>query len=135
LTRGAGFWGAACLTSLIFGALHGMNPGETPLGLIDTVGVGLLFCVFIRCTGSLWFAIGFHGAWDYAENYLFGTADSGNRCVGTLLTFAPRGDVYFSGGRTGPEGSVFCTAILLACALLALMFLRPARLAVGRAAP
>jgi membrane protease YdiL (CAAX protease family) len=134
LTRGAGFWGAAGLTSLVFGALHGMNHGETPLGLIDTVGAGLLFCVFIRCTGSLWFAIGFHGAWDYAENFLFGTADSGNRCVGTLLTFAPRGNVYFSGGVTGPEGSVFCTAILLLAALLASRFLRPAAfLAVSRA--
>ena len=110
-----------------------MNFGETPLGLIDTVGAGLLFCVLIRGTGSLWFAIGFHGAWDYAENYLFGTADSGNRCVGTLLTFAPRGDVYFSGGKTGPEGSVFCAAVLLVAALLAAKFLRPARLAVPRA--
>ena len=123
--RGIGFWGAACLTSVLFGALHGINPGETPLGLMDTVGAGLLFCLFVRCTGSLWFAIGFHGAWDYAENFLFGTADSGIRCVGTLLTFTPRGNVYLSGGITGPEGSLFCTAILLFAALLARKFMRP----------
>jgi membrane protease YdiL (CAAX protease family) len=126
LRRGLGFWGAACLTSLLFGALHGMNPGETPLGLIDTVGAGLLFCLFIRCTGSLWFAIGFHGAWDYAENFLFGTADSGMHCVGTLLIFVPRGNVYLSGGITGPEGSLFCTGILLFAALLARKFMHPA---------
>ena len=118
LRRGIGFWGAVGLTSLLFGALHGMNPGETKLGLIDTVGAGLLFCLFIRCTGSLWFAIGFHGAWDYAENFLFGTADSGTRCVGTLLISAPRGNVYLSGGVTGPEGSLFCAAILLLAAFL-----------------
>jgi membrane protease YdiL (CAAX protease family) len=134
LTRGVGFWGAAGLTSLVFGALHGMNHGETPMGLIDTIGAGLLFCVFIRRTGSLWFAIGFHGAWDYAENFLFGTADSGNRCIGTLLVFAPRGNVYVSGGMTGPEGSVFCAAILLFAAFAALKFFRPVTLlAVPRA--
>ncbi len=126
LRRGMGFWGAACLTSLFFGVLHGMNPGETPLGLVDTVGAGLLFCLFIRCTGSLWFAIGFHGAWDYAENFLFGTADSGTRCIGTLLISAPRGAAYLSGGVAGPEGSLLCTAILLLAAVLALIFMRPA---------
>ena len=126
LQRGLRFWGAAGLTSLFFGVLHGMNPGETNLGLIDTVGAGLLFCLFIRCTGSLWFAIGFHGAWDYAENFLFGTADSGIRCVGTLLISAPRGNVYLSGGVAGPEGSLFCTSILLLAAVLALIFMRPA---------
>jgi uncharacterized protein len=130
LRRGLGFWGAACLTSLLFGALHGINPGETPLGLINTVGAGLLFCLFIRSTGSLWFAIGFHGAWDYAENFLFGTADSGTHCVGTLLIFVPRGDVYLSGGITGPEGSLFCTVILLLAALLVRKFMRPGALLV-----
>jgi membrane protease YdiL (CAAX protease family) len=128
LRRGMGFWGAAGLTSLFFGVLHGMNPGETPLGLVDTVGAGLLFCLFIRCTGSLWFAIGFHGAWDYAENFLFGTADSGTRCVGTLLISAPRGNVYLSGGVAGPEGSLFCTALLLLAGVLAFIFMRPAAL-------
>jgi uncharacterized protein len=125
LAGGGGFWRGAVLTSLFFGALHGMNHGETPLGLIDTAGAGLLFCLFIRCTGSLWFAIGFHGAWDYAENFLFGTADSGTRCFGTLMNFSPRGNVYFSGGVTGPEGSLFCTLVLLLAALLAWRLLSP----------
>jgi uncharacterized protein len=128
LQRGIGFFGAACLTSLVFGALHGINPGEAPLGLLNTVGAGLLFCLFIRRTGSLWFAIGFHGAWDYAENFLFGTADSGAHCVGTLSIFVPRGNVYLSGGMAGPEGSLFCTLILLLIALLTLKFMRPATL-------
>ena len=128
LRRGLGFWGAAGLTSLLFGVLHGMNPGETPLGLIDTMGAGLLFCLFVYFTGSLWFAIGFHGAWDYAENFLFGTADSGTHCVGALLISVPRGNLYLSGGNAGPEGSLFCTAILLLAALLARKFMRPAKL-------
>jgi membrane protease YdiL (CAAX protease family) len=126
LARGGGFWWGAVLTSLFFGALHGVNHGETPLGLIDTTGAGLLFCLFIRCTGSLWFAIGFHGAWDFSENFLFGTADSGNRCFGTLTNFFPHGNVFFSGGLTGPEGSLFCTAILGIAALLAWKILHPA---------
>lgn len=63
-TSRMGFWGAAILLSLIFGAAHWGNPGETKFGLLSVVIFGLLFCLFLRRTGNLWWAVGFHAGWD-----------------------------------------------------------------------
>jgi membrane protease YdiL (CAAX protease family) len=131
LGRGIGFWPGALLTSVLFGALHGSNQSETFLGLLNVGCTGLLFCLSIRLTGSLWWAIGFHGGWDYAENFIFGTRDSGNSCYGTLMNFLPRGNPVFSGGLTGPEGSVFCLVVLgvaMGCVWLVLSAREPARI-------
>ena len=112
LTRGVGFWPAAGLTSLLFCVLHGVNAGESVIGMAAILGAGLVLALGVRLTGSLWWSIGFHGGWDYAENYLFGTHDSGASCLGTLLDFTPRGATYLSGGGTGPEGSLFSLGVL-----------------------
>lgn len=117
LSRATGFWPAALLTSLVFGALHGQNPGETPVGIFALFAVGLFLCLTIRRTGSLYWAIGFHAAWDYSENFLFGTHDSGITCYGAIMNLNPRGNIYLSGGLTGPEGSILVLAVIAFAAL------------------
>ncbi len=114
LGRGIGFWPAALVTSLAFGALHGINPGETPVGLITTGLIGFMLCLSLARTGALWWAIGYHAAWDYAENFLAGTRDSGTLSAGALAAFVPQGNRWLSGGATGPEGSLFCVAVVAA---------------------
>jgi len=43
LTRGVGFWWAAVLLSLAFGATHLPNHGESLIGIFSVVGAGLVF--------------------------------------------------------------------------------------------
>jgi len=69
--------------------------------------IGLAFCLSIWRTGSLWWAIGFHAAWDWAQSFLYGVADSGILVQGRLFATHPVGRPVLSGGLTGPEGSVF----------------------------
>ena len=76
-SAGAGFWQAAWLTSTIFGYYHTGNNGETWIGIFAAALIGFIFCVSVRLTGSAWWAIGCHTAWDWAETYFYGTADSG----------------------------------------------------------
>ncbi|HMJ21533.1 MAG TPA: CPBP family intramembrane glutamic endopeptidase, partial [Terriglobales bacterium] len=45
LTRGIGFWWGALLMSILFGAIHGSNKGESPVGLFAAGAVGLVFCI------------------------------------------------------------------------------------------
>ncbi|MGC8521331.1 MAG: CPBP family intramembrane glutamic endopeptidase [Steroidobacteraceae bacterium] len=117
-----GFWPAALAVTVLFMAAHGLNVGENPTGLATVAVVSVLFCLAIRRTGALWWVIGCHAAWDWAESYFFGSADSGERSVGHLLTLRPLGNIYLSGGRDGPEGSVLCLAVLfLAIAALPLL--------------
>lgn len=117
LTRGLGFWWAALLLSVLFGLLHGHNPGESPVGLFSAGAVGLVFCLSLWYTGSLWWAIGFHAAWDWGQSYFYGTADSGTTVYGHLFTEHPVGALLWSGGPTGPEGSLLIFPLLVLMAL------------------
>ncbi len=124
LARGIGFGWSSLLLSLGFGLLHGNNPGETPVGLFSAALVALLFCLSIWYTGSLWWAVGFHAAWDWGESFFWSTSDSGMVVSGHLLAEHPAGNALLSGGATGPEGSVLVFPLLLVCALLLYLWWR-----------
>jgi uncharacterized protein len=125
MTRGAGFWWGALIFSFLFGFFHRTNPGESPVGLFSAGAVGLVFCISIWYTGSLWWAIGFHAAWDWGESYFYGTSDSGLVVKGHLLGEHPVGPILWSGGLTGPEGSLLVLFLLLAIALLMILWWQP----------
>lgn len=122
LTRGVGFWWGALLFSVLFGAMHGHNPGESPVGLFSAGAVGLVFCISLWYTGSLWWAIGFHAAWDWGESYFYGTADSGLVTRGHLLREHSIGNILMSGGATGPEGSLLIVPLLVVIAILMVLW-------------
>ncbi len=112
ITRGLGFWWGAILLSLVFGFSHHTNPGETPVGLFSAGAIGLVFCLSLWHTGSLWWALGFHAAWDWGESYFYGTSDSGLIVKGHLFAEHPMGRALWSGGVTGPEGSLLVFPLL-----------------------
>jgi hypothetical protein len=116
----AGFWEAAWLTSTLFGYIHTFNKGESWIGIFSAAFIGFAFCVSIRVTGSAWWAIGFHAAWDWTQTFFYGTADSGMVAHGHYLTTTPAGQVLWSGGSVGPEGSILVipTVLLVILALL-----------------
>ena len=118
VSRRRSFWPAAVILSLVFGAVHIPNPGENALGILQVVAIGLVFCLTIRRTGNLWFAVGFHAAWDWAETFFYGTPDSGLLGVGRFLNTSVHGPDWLTGGSAGPEGSVVALTVLLLCALL-----------------
>ena len=117
-TRGIGFWWGALLFSFLFGLGHSTNPGESPVGLFSAGAVGLVWCLSIWYTGSLYWAVGFHAAWDWGESYFYGTADSGFVAQGHLYGVHPLGNVLWSGGKTGPEGSILIVPLLIVMAIL-----------------
>jgi membrane protease YdiL (CAAX protease family) len=107
LTSGIGFWPAALLLSLAFGAVHLRNPGEGPVGALSVFVTGMFLCLTLRRTGTLWFAIGWHAAYDFGETYLYSVPDSGFVMPGHLLASSFHGPVWLTGGTVGPEGSAF----------------------------
>ncbi len=114
-----GFWVAALLFSaLLFMSAHLGNKGETPWGILQVGLAGAVFAYSLWRTGSLWWAIGFHCSWDWAQSYFYGTNDSGLAALGHLLNSHPTGNAMLSGGNTGPEGSILCTPIFLLIATI-----------------
>jgi uncharacterized protein len=124
----AGFWQAAWVTSTYFAYGHTSNRGENWIGILAAGAIGFVFCVSVRLTGSAWWAIGCHSAWDWAETYFYGTADSGLVSSGHYLSATPTGAALWSGDLVGPEGSVLSLAIvLLLLAAILVLYGRPRR--------
>jgi hypothetical protein len=107
------FWQAAWATSTAFGFFHTGNSGENAVGVFAASLVGFIFCISVRLTGSAWWAIGCHAAWDWAETFFYGTPDSGLLPQRHLLSTTPLGNALWSGGTDGPEGSLLILPILL----------------------
>jgi membrane protease YdiL (CAAX protease family) len=122
LATGTGFWPAAIIMSILFAGLHTGNPGENPLGIVDVVAIALFFCLTLRRTGNLWFAIGFHAAWDWGETFFYGVPNSGMIPVGHMFSPTFRGTHWVTGGSAGPEGSAY--ALILICVISVLFAIR-----------
>ena len=116
--RAVAFTIAAFFMSLFFSAGHLHNARENPIGIVMTFLAAIVFSYALWRTGSLWWAIGFHMAWDWAQSFLYGVPDSGQISAGRLFHTHPTGNPVFSGGIDGPEGSVYVVPVMLLCLLI-----------------
>jgi uncharacterized protein len=106
LADGMGFWAAAILLSIGFGALHYfLKPHERWEDFACTGLIGLFLCLTLRRTGSLAFAIGFHAAFDLANLFVWSGQNAGEYAVGHLLQTSWPGPQWLTGGLLGPEAS------------------------------
>jgi len=112
LATGIGFWPAAVLLSAAFGFSHLSNPGEEWVGALQVFLVAMFFCLTLRRTGNLWFAVGVHATFDWAETFLYSVPNSGQLATGHLLSSSLHGGPWLSGGSVGPEGSVVCFVVV-----------------------
>jgi membrane protease YdiL (CAAX protease family) len=127
LGDGIGFWPAALLLSLGFGAAHLQNPGEGWVGAASVALVGLFFAFTLFRTGNLWYAVGLHATFDWGESFLYSVPDSGLVVPGHLSNATlQQGHTWLTGGTVGPEGSVFCF-LTVGLQFLVVMWLFPKR--------
>ena len=117
LADGIGFWPAASIISLGFGAAHLRNPGESPVGVLAVVAIAFVFALSLRRTGDLWLAVGWHAAFDFGETFLFSVPNSGNLFEGHLSSATLHGPAWLTGGTAGPEGSLFSFVTIALAAL------------------
>src|SRR5712664_650666 len=124
LSAGIGFWPAAILSAAFFGYSHHGNSGRIGSGCST---FGLLACLLLRRTGTLWMPIGLHMAFDWGETYFYGVANSGQTLRGHLLNSSSSGPAWLSGGTVGPEGSLLCTMLIVVVWLICAGWLREAK--------
>ncbi len=117
LTDGMRFWPAAIVLSLVFSLVHLTNGGENEFGLCMIFIDGMLMCWALWRTGNMWFGVGNHAAWDWAQTFFFGTPDSGMKPLHALFSPSFHGPTLLSGGTAGPEGSVL---VVISEALIAI---------------
>jgi hypothetical protein len=128
LGSGIGFWPAAILLSILFGAIHLGNLGEAKIGGLMAGSFGLVAAFSLWRTGNLWFPIGMHAAWDWSETYFYGVPDSGLIATGRLFNSSSHGPNWLTGGTVGPEGSYLVFPVLvLICVVVYFAFPAPRR--------
>ncbi len=117
LGEGIGFWPAAVSTLVpLFGLVHFLfKPHEDCIDLVNVSLYGLFWCLTLRRCGSLWFAVGFHAASDYADMIVFAEPNSGNDgkpIAGHLLDISFHGPDWLTGGARGTEASLLVFVVL-----------------------
>jgi len=106
LWKSIGFWPASIVISLIFAADHYFfKTGENIWDVITLVSLSLMVCYSVLKTGTLWFAVGFHAAFDYAQLFVIGTPNGARVPQGALLDASFHGPAWLTGGELGTEAS------------------------------
>ena len=124
LWRGAGFWPAALVTTAIFSGLHLSKPHENAMDIGMIFIVGLAICLSVHRTGTLWWAVGWHTAFDFGQFFLIGTNNGGQTPVGHLFKVSFPGSAWLNGGELGTEASIFMVPAAIATFVYVLWFLR-----------
>jgi hypothetical protein len=110
---------AVIFSAVLFGLLHAMNPGAT---LVSTSAIaieaGVLLAVAYALTRNLWFVIGIHVGWNFAEGALFGAKVSGSEATHALIRTSISGPDLISGGGFGPEASLVSVGLLAAASVV-----------------
>ena len=86
--------------------------------------LGLAICLSVRRTGTLWWAVGWHTAFDFGQFFLIGTNNGGQTPVGHLFKVSFPGSAWLNGGELGTEASVFMVPAAIATFVYVLGFLR-----------
>jgi membrane protease YdiL (CAAX protease family) len=124
---------AIAASAALFGVAHAVSPNPTLVALVAiAVEAGILLALAYVVTRRLWFAIGIHAGWNFAQGGIFGLAVSGHRSEGLLLG-RTSGPDWLTGGEFGPEASVISIAICLVASGLLFSYARRRSLLVPRA--
>lgn len=70
-------WIAMLIPSLIFAALHLLNPGTDAYSVIDSIVIGIVWSLMVYLFDSFWMACFHHTAWNFTQSILFGLPNSG----------------------------------------------------------
>jgi len=114
LWKSLGFWPAAALIALWFGADHYLfKIGENVWDLISLVALGLWACYTVLRSGSLWLAAGYHAAFDYMQLFVIGTKNGSVEPVDHLMTLSFPGPAWVTGGVLGTEASFLMYPVIV----------------------
>ena len=120
LNRAGLMWLAVLLTSVPFAIIHLRNPNATAYSSINTALAGVWLAAAYLRTRSLWFPLGVHWAWNWAQGSIFGSPVSGitDLAAHPLLRASDHGPAWLTGGSYGLEGGIACTITLVLSTLL-----------------
>jgi membrane protease YdiL (CAAX protease family) len=106
---------AVILSSAVFLLLH-FEHGAAPLVYINTTLFALFACAWAIRRGHIWGVMGWHSGWNWILAVGFESRVTGldTHLPALFVQMHSTGRDTLTGGADGPEGSIVCTAVLLA---------------------
>ena len=123
LAHGINLLWAVILSSIIFGALHGVNPHANLISFFGVVFAGLFLTTGYLRTRQLWLPIGLHIGWNFFEGVVFGFPVSGTETYSLIISTVNGPDIW-TGGLFGPEAGLIVIPILIVGLFLVLAYSR-----------
>jgi len=103
---------ALVVSSLLFSAMHLMNPNVSLVSVINLFLAGILLGIYFIHKGNLWFPIGMHLTWNFFQGPIFGFEVSGE-ITNSLIVQEITGPELLTGGKFGFEGSLLATVAII----------------------
>lgn len=113
IRRQWGWQAALAATSIVFGALHLLNPGVSAGSIFNVTLAGFFLGGILLTTRSLYAAIAAHFSWNWTMSALFHSAVSGASIPAPNYATVDNGPDWLTGGPWGPEGGAAATAAML----------------------
>ncbi len=114
--KGAAFGIVA--NSLLFSALHLLNPGITVLSVVNLFLAGIFFSLLFYLYDNIWLAGAAHSAWNFILGMVFGVKVSGMELPSSIfITEFTEGKEIFNGSLFGFEGGMIATVFLIGAIL------------------
>ena len=117
-------WIAALATGVIFGALHFTLSGFTWSFVVSVLLISITYVVLRFATGSLWFPIGVHGAWDWTQTYFIGLSSFGTPHDPALIHVRQSGPALWVGDGEAIEGGLLFLLAIAGLLVLTLVLSR-----------
>lgn len=125
LTRLGNLSIAIFIPSILFGLIHLGNSNISTLAIVNTILAGLVFALFTHITKNLYFAIGFHTAWNFVQSSILGLPVSGTSMEGhQILVSTITGSNFISGGNYGVEGGIICSTVFIITIILQFLYIK-----------
>ena len=107
-----GTWIGVLTSAVVFGAIHGLNSNASLTASIAIIlASGVLLAAAYFATRTLWFPIGLHFGWNFAEDFIFGVRMSGDAARPAIAEGTLTGSPLWTGGDYGLESSIWAIAM------------------------
>lgn len=84
--------------------------------------IGCLLVITVKYTRNVWWAIGFHSAWNFTQEYLFGLPNSGTSSILAVLSATNAKSNFFFNETYGNEASILTTVVIAVLIFVILKF-------------
>lgn len=112
-----GSWFALLVTSAFFGAAHLHNPNASAIAAVGIAfEAGIMLGAAYMLTRSLWFPMGLHAAWNFAQGEIWDIPVSGTKSHG-LVDAQLSGPPLLTGNGFGLEASLIAMVVATAFGL------------------